>query len=203
MDLAQAVALADTAEEALQEMRNKSEEQFREIFRRAESVATGSFFISFMQSCSLIHKISGIDKTASIFRYLCHGRFYFTGLELSIEMPRRCGRQLYRTNTPASTPEEYFRIAVVIPFLDSFLMQMQFLAHRNLLSCFSSLLPRADMDTMVFNSNVAQQATVLHSTYSKHLESGEAEFIGEMKLYYRHVANLKVPPKTALQALKV
>lgn len=35
------------------------------------------------------------------------------------------------------------------------------------------------------------------------LDCGEAEFQGEMKLYYRHVASLKDPPKTACQALQV
>lgn len=131
--------------------------------------------------------------------------FHIPGLDITIEIPRRCGRQMYRTNTPASTPEEYFRLAVFVPFLDSFLMQMheRLLAHRNLLSCFSSLLPRADRNNEKFDEKASKQATVLHTTYSKYLDCGEAEFQGEMKLYYRHVASLNDPPKTACQALEV
>lgn len=129
--------------------------------------------------------------------------FLFSGLDVSIEVPRRCGRQLYRVNTPASSAEEYFRVAIFIPFLDSFLLQMneRLLAHRNLLKCFSSLLPRDDH--VEFDATARQQATILHCTYSKHLDCGEAEFHGEMQLYYKHVRNMKEPPTSPLEALKV
>ena len=33
-------------------------------------------------------------------------------------IPRRCGRQTARSNVPADTPEEYYRRAITIPFLD-------------------------------------------------------------------------------------
>lgn len=141
-------------------------------------------------------------KNSHLTSYLC---LTCTGLDVRIEIPRRCGRQLYRVNTPASTPEEYFRVAVFIPFLDSYLMQMneRLLAHRSLLTCFSSLLPRKETCLKGLDSDALRQVSVLHTTYSKHLECGEIEFIGEMKLYYQHISKLENVPRNALNALQV
>ena len=40
-------------------------------------------------------------------------------------IPRRCGRQLYRSNHPATTPSEYYRRSLSIPLIDHFLFEMQ------------------------------------------------------------------------------
>ena len=39
-------------------------------------------------------------------------------------IPRLCGRQTKRANTPAASPEEYYRRTLVIPFLDHLNQQM-------------------------------------------------------------------------------
>ena len=39
-------------------------------------------------------------------------------------IPRRCGRQTARSNVPADTPEEYYRRAITIPFLDEMLTHL-------------------------------------------------------------------------------
>ena len=39
-------------------------------------------------------------------------------------MPRTCGRQRHRTNTPASTPSEYFKRTITVPILDHFLVEL-------------------------------------------------------------------------------
>ena len=39
-------------------------------------------------------------------------------------MPRTCGRQCHRTNTPASTPSEYFKRTITVPILDHFLVEL-------------------------------------------------------------------------------
>ena len=41
----------------------------------------------------------------------------------SLEVPRCCGRQAQRSNIPAETPKEYFRLAIYIPYLDSLIQQ--------------------------------------------------------------------------------
>ena len=43
----------------------------------------------------------------------------------SPEIPRQAGRQTLRSNVPASTPEEYWRRTVFVPFLDTLILQME------------------------------------------------------------------------------
>lgn len=43
---------------------------------------------------------------------------------ISVTLPRFCGRQTARNNTPANSPEEYYKRVVTIPFLDHLLQQM-------------------------------------------------------------------------------
>ena len=47
------------------------------------------------------------------------------------QLPRRCAVQRGRSNTPADTPEEYYRRTVSIPFLDNLLSHLE--------SCFSNI----------------------------------------------------------------
>ncbi|CAH1109418.1 unnamed protein product [Psylliodes chrysocephalus] len=44
------------------------------------------------------------------------------GMELDVEIrvPRLTTKQSFRINPPVSTPEQYFKISVLIPYLDSF-----------------------------------------------------------------------------------
>lgn len=45
--------------------------------------------------------------------------------EIKIEIPRLAKRQKHRINISANDPEEYFKIALFIPFLDSFIQQLK------------------------------------------------------------------------------
>ena len=40
-------------------------------------------------------------------------------------LPRRCGRQIHRSNVPADTPSEYYCHSVSIPMLDHLLSEMK------------------------------------------------------------------------------
>ena len=46
-------------------------------------------------------------------------------LDISIAVPRTVGRQVYRNNSPADSPETYYRRNVLLPFLDHMLTQLQ------------------------------------------------------------------------------
>ena len=46
-------------------------------------------------------------------------------LGVSMEIPRVTARQVHRSNPPASTPEEYWRKAFVIPYLDSLMTSLK------------------------------------------------------------------------------
>ena len=63
---------------------------------------------------------------------------------VSVEIPRRAGRQTQRTNIPATTPEDYFRAAIYRPFVDSFITQVndRLLQHKSLLQSFRCLMPK-------------------------------------------------------------
>jgi len=64
-------------------------------------------------------------------------------LNVALEIPLRAGRQTHRNNRHASTPEEYFRAAIYIPFLDNFIAQPhdRLVQHKCLLQSFRCLLP--------------------------------------------------------------
>jgi len=48
-------------------------------------------------------------------------------VDVELRLPRLVGKQRHRENVPASTPEEYFRRTIYIPFLDSIILQLDFL----------------------------------------------------------------------------
>ena len=61
-----------------------------------------------------------------------HHSMWFTEVEKKCEalgiqpsLPRLCGRQAHRSNTPAQTPSEYYRRTVTIPVLDHLLSEMK------------------------------------------------------------------------------
>ena len=59
-----------------------------------------------------------------------HGQWFLTITELLSEVgmepsvPRRCGRQIHRSNVPADTPSEYYRRTISIPVLDHLLSEL-------------------------------------------------------------------------------
>jgi hypothetical protein len=59
-------------------------------------------------------------------------------------MPRIVGRQINRNNVPALTPEEYYRRAVFLPFLDGILSQIsvRFCNHEAAVLRLCGLLPK-------------------------------------------------------------
>lgn len=60
------------------------------------------------------------------------------------QLPRRCGRQTARSNTPGDTPESYYRRTISIPFLD------ELLTHLN--SRFSNIQQKAIMGMTIVPS---------------------------------------------------
>ena len=66
-----------------------------------------------------------------------------SALDVSIQLPRRVGRQTCRDNHPAETPEEYFKLSIFIPYLDylSNEMSVRFADLRATCSRFQCLIP--------------------------------------------------------------
>ena len=63
------------------------------------------------------------------------------GVEPSI--PRRCGRQIHRNNTPAESPSEYYKRTISIPVIDHLLNELQsrFSNHQRIALLGLSLVP--------------------------------------------------------------
>lgn len=68
--------------------------------------------------------------------------------EVTIEMPRLAKRQKNRANIPTKDPEEYFRITLFLPFLDSFVQQLndRFVNHQNIICGFQMLVKSSAFD---------------------------------------------------------
>lgn len=119
-------------------------------------------------------------------------------LNVDIRIPRLTGRQVHRCNIAVENPEEYYRIAIFIPFLDSTKMQVhdRFLKHKNLLQSFMCLLPNEQN----FSSEHENSAKILLEKYKSITNCSILEGIGELKLWWRHVLNSSDTPKNAHNA---
>jgi len=64
--------------------------------------------------------------------------------EEDIKIPRIVARQKHRINVITSSPEEYYRITIAIPFFDDFIEQLQarFNNHKKQISSLHKLLPK-------------------------------------------------------------
>lgn len=102
-----------------------------------------SYAESIISSLSKIRQ-NAIQEFASIFEQ-CKKTASIFGLEISVLRIVK-GRQYHRANVPAETPEEYYRRAVFLPWLDSLLNNLsdRFTKHKDVLANFKCLLPNRD-----------------------------------------------------------
>lgn len=130
-------------------------------------------------------------------------------LEVDLVKPRITKRQTKRCNVQAESAEDYFRIAIFVPFLDSFLVQLhdRLLAHSDLLSGFMCLLPQrskrpGELSTISHRPEAKELAEFcsLVDCYAVDLSCSKQAAIGELELWYRMIQALDQPPKTALDA---
>ena len=124
----------------------------------------------------------------------------------SIQIPRMAARQKKRVNLDLSsvTPELYFRVSTFIPFLDTFMSQLdsRFLKHKEILKGFQCLLPTNPV-LLPLPSQVSA-FTSLTEFYASDIRSGcQEDLNNELKLWYRKIARLEKgdQPKTAVDGL--
>lgn len=67
-------------------------------------------------------------------------------LNIEISLPRRTNVQKNRCNVQETSPEDYYRISLFIPFIDSFINELneRFLSHKTMLKIFTCLLPSSN-----------------------------------------------------------
>lgn len=124
----------------------------------------------------------------------------------SIKMPRVTGKQTNRVSISAATPEEYFRISIFIPLLDSFLSQLdlRFLKHREIFKGFQCILP---VDPSVLKTSQIEAFSALTKFYTNDLEGCQESLNSELTLWYKRIARAEhdkvSPPKSAIEALAI
>lgn len=119
------------------------------------------------------------------------------GVAVEIQMPRVAARQRNRPNVHATSVEEYFRIAVFLPFMDHLGTQLdvRFVNHRRTLRSLSSLLPQN-----IRQAESAPKAEEFSALYSSFVSVGELE--GELLVWAAKCKNERHEEATsALQAV--
>ena len=69
------------------------------------------------------------------------------------ETPRRAKAQSFRAYVPAESPQEYYKISVLIPFIDELLQQLNdgfSMDNRQVIKCLFSIIPSLIVD----NANI-------------------------------------------------
>lgn len=128
-------------------------------------------------------------------------------LGAEIQMPRTAVRQTFRENFPASSPEEYYRKAIFVPFLDHLITDLQDRLPEETLKVFNFnlLLPSVVVENTSTENTLANVQN-LAELYTCFLGNSTASFLGEFKIWqesWRRRKNEKFPiPQTAIESLQ-
>lgn len=114
--------------------------------------------------------------------------------EIPLTLPRVSKFQRNRNNVQTNDIEQYFRITIFIPYIDSFINQLKsrFVDHKVIINGFHSL----------FDINATENDFMqLIDIYKEDLNSPTSILIGEFKLWQRKLNNLSKIPNNAIDAL--
>ncbi|XP_026819121.1 52 kDa repressor of the inhibitor of the protein kinase-like [Rhopalosiphum maidis] len=115
--------------------------------------------------------------------------------EEKIKIPRLVSRSTNRINVDTNIPEDYFRIAIAIPFYDDFISQLKerFSKHKTILSSLYLLIPKMCLKSPILESDF--------SIYSDFINVDTLP--SELKLWKRKWIAFKDVdrPRTAVEAL--
>ena len=120
-------------------------------------------------------------------------------LDIRIRQPRICERQAHRDNTPAQTAEDYFRITVYIPYVDSLITQFDLL----FADCRKEVVKIQSLIPVHVATSSFSDVKALVEFYSTDLNCSQSELKGEYERW-RAMWIEKPPqelPRTAIDAL--
>lgn len=147
-----------------------------------------------------VKELEGFRKNAnSIFHDIFENAISLSyNFDVSIRTPKTTGKQKNRVNVETVSPEEYYRIAIFIPYIDTFIDQLKvrFTNHKTLLGNFDSLInPIAD----------TTKCLSLTETYMNDLNSpSKTVLLSEYNLWQRRLINLeKCNVGNAMEALSL
>lgn len=118
--------------------------------------------------------------------------------EPEIEMPRTAGRQTHRSNAPASSSIDHFRVNTYLPFLDAILQQIdeRFSIHAKAIGQLSMLLPNNFLAKEMPIDCFKIYEPLLHFTFP----ALEAELMRWRSYWKRRYDNSYIMPKTIADA---
>jgi len=115
-------------------------------------------------------------------------------MDIEIKIPRLAKRQKHRNNFSTENPEDYFRVSIFIPFIDSIIQQLndRFNNHKEIISGFQVLI------------NPCAKSDVHHLVkyYQEDVESYE-KVVSEVDLWHRYLNTNNIKPQNALDALLI
>uniref|UniRef100_A0A2S2R6P5 Repressor of the inhibitor of the protein kinase n=1 Tax=Sipha flava TaxID=143950 RepID=A0A2S2R6P5_9HEMI len=118
-------------------------------------------------------------------------------LDINISIPRITGRQTKRVNIETNSPESYFRVTFFIPYLDTFIDQLnsRFVNQKMLLLDFKSLISTDENEAHFIR--LAQKYMVDLN------ECEESVLLAEFKLWQRRLENIRSSniPRNAMEAI--
>jgi hypothetical protein len=116
--------------------------------------------------------------------------------------PRTCHRQIHRSNIVVDTDEQFWRITIYKPFISAVVsdLEKRFLKYRQNIKPFMCLLPQNP--SCPPSDDDIKDILFLNETYSSDLECSNATIMAELKLFYRSLARLPNPPRSALCAMQ-
>ncbi|KAF2894817.1 hypothetical protein ILUMI_11356 [Ignelater luminosus] len=120
---------------------------------------------------------NAVQKFKKIFEAAQSSRKKY-GVEILV--PRVTSRQTKRDNVPHSTPEEYFRRTIFVPFVDSFILHLdeRLLSHDQILRSFAVIIPFENKNQEVNEVALRQ----LYAAYEHLLDAESFEIVlGEDK----------------------
>lgn len=122
-----------------------------EIFAYTEplSIALQAKYVDLASALDMTDKLSHLLKNIRENSELKFRELFTIAQELAtqigeeVKMPRVINRQVHRENYQCDSPEDYFRIAVFIPFVDHFICQLdqRFLNHKQVLCKIQNIIP--------------------------------------------------------------
>ncbi|KAL4134796.1 hypothetical protein QTP88_006508 [Uroleucon formosanum] len=116
-------------------------------------------------------------------------------LNIEISLPRKINVQKNRCNVQENSVEDYFRISLFIPFIDSFINELneRFLSHKTMLKNFTFFL--SSSNGKFDEDNIKQ----LIKMYQDDLDCGKLAAVGKIKTWQQKFAQTRVFPKNSLQ----
>jgi len=115
-------------------------------------------------------------------------------MDIEIKIPRLAKRQKHRNNFSTENPEDYFRVSIFIPFIDSIIQQLndRFNNHKEIISGFQVLInpcAKSDLHHLV-------------KYYQEDVESYE-KVVSEVDLWHRYLNTNNIKPQNALDVLLI